>query len=423
MIITVNPGQLRGSIVAPPSKSCTQRAFAGALLAAGNTRIVNYGTSADEKAALQIITDMGAAITTVDKNVLDIQSNFPANSSNNVFCGESGLAARLFLPIAALSAHPVTISGKGSLLRRSVADSLRLLRECGVAVSANNSTLPVSVCGPLLARNLTLNAPDSSQTLSGLLFALSFCAKEPITLAVTDLKSKPYIDLTLDILNQFGKPISHNNYSEFYINPADFIVQKQRQINVEGDWSSAAFFLAGAALGGEVTVSGLNNQSAQADRAIMQVLEDIGATVTVIDDAVTVTANFHKYFEFDATDCPDLFPVLAVLAACCRGESYISGVHRLFDKESNRVESITEMLECFGVQFSVEEDIMAIRGQRSLNGTVIDSYDDHRIVMAAAIGALRAVSRVDILNAESHQKSYPAFFTDLAGCNVQVSYF
>jgi 3-phosphoshikimate 1-carboxyvinyltransferase len=299
-----------------------------------------------------------------------------------------------------------------------VANVLPLL---GVTINDFKGHLPITVCGPMQALNVTVNTSGSSQLLSGLLFALCACATEPITINVIGLQSKPYIDLTLDVLGKFGRPVTHNRYRQFRIDPAAFDFATSREISIEADWSSASCLLVAGAIAGEVTIPNLYEQSRQADRAIISALQQAGADVRMTDNGVTVKRNQLLPFEVDATDCPDLFPALAALAAFCDGGSTIRGIHRLFDKESNRIESITEMLWRYEVNFSAEEDILYIEGRERVPYCYIDGYKDHRIVMAAAVCALRAKGAVTISHADAVNKSYPTFFEDLRSCGVKLS--
>ncbi len=408
----IEPGSIGGTLKPPPSKSMTQRAYAAALLHKGKTIIHNAGASDDEKAALQVIQQLGAKIIQQTADAIEILSNGVYPLSQSINCGESGLSARLFTPIAAISGQEISIVGKGSLLRRPMDGIKDVLSALNVTLPGFNGYLPFTLQGPLKARSIKVDASDSSQFLSGLLFALSACVTEQVNIEVTGLKSRPYIDLTLDVLAQSGRTITHNNYKEFYINPALFTYNETNEINIETDWSSAAYFLVAGAIAGEITIENVLTTSKQADKAILEVLRIAGAEIVNDNDNITVKSSNLVAFEFDATHCPDLFPVVAILASCCYGESCIRGVHRLFHKESNRVVSITEMLQDFAVPWSVEDDTLFITGVPHLQGTVIDCYMDHRIVMAASIGALRANGRVDIIHAESVNKSYPGFFKD-----------
>jgi len=407
-------GYLQGAITAPPSKSYTQRAYAAALLHAGSTLVHGAGNSSDEQAAFEVIQQLGAIVNTSEFVEISSRGIKPVSGKINV--GESGLAARLFTPIAAISEREMTVEGKGSLLKRPMDGFSSVFSQLGVKLAGYSGYLPFTVQGPMLSHSVRVNASDGSQFLSGLLFALSSVAKDAITIEVTDLKSRPYIDMTLDVLAQFGKPVAHNNYKQFYIDPALFHFPGTVEINIEGDWSSAAGFLVGGAIGGDVVVKNLDMASKQADKAVVDVLQMAGASIGIQGNSVaTKKSNLHP-FDFDATHSPDLFPILAILATCCGGESSISGVHRLFFKESNRVESITEMLQDFAVPFSVEDDKLFVSGMPRLQGTVLDSYNDHRIVMAAAIGAIRANGPVEISGAEAVNKSYPRFFDDYVSC-------
>lgn len=425
MIATIEPGRVSGTIVAPPSKSLTQRALAAALLHRGTTHIYNAGYAADEQAALRIIQQLGAVCT--ETKVGDQLRNITVVSSgvhpiaDSIHCGESGLAARLFTPLAALGSKPVTVSGAGSLLSRPISGLADILPALGVTLTDFNGFLPYTVCGPLQAAPAVMNASGSSQLLSGVLFALAAGAHTSVTLEVTGLESKPYIDLTQHILAHFGMPFTHTDYKQFTIDPSVFKHTDPVEIAIEGDWSSASCLLVAGAIAGEMTVSNLNTASLQADRAILDVLQMAGANIGIAGNTVTAGRSSLKAFEFDASDSPDLFPALAVLAAFCRGESRIAGVHRLFHKESNRVESIAELLWSFGISFSVEEDALCVVGGERLNGTVIDAYNDHRIVMAAAICALRARSRTDIPGAEAVNKSFPGFFDAINSCGVRCA--
>ena len=415
----IQPGKISGSITAPASKSMTQRAYAAALLHNGKTIIHFAGNSEDEKAALGIVQALGARIISPENNTIEISSTGVQPLEPAIDCGESGLCARLFIPIAAHSPTPVTITGRGSLLARKMTGVKELLDTLGTEYVNFTGFLPITVTGNLHAAEIHIDASDGSQLLSGLLFALCYAAKEPITIYVKNLASKPYIDMTIDVLRRFGKAVANHNYTKFVIYPALFVPMETVEINIEGDWSGAANLLVAGAVAGEITVSNLQPDSSQADKAILSVLKSAGATIAIEPEVVHVKTARLSAFNFDATDCPDLFPPLAILASCCNGDSSIKGVHRLFNKESNRAESITEMLMNFDVPFSMKGDTLFITGVRKLQGTLIASFNDHRIAMAAAIGGLMAGSRVDILDAEAVNKSYPGFFNDISLCGVQ----
>ncbi len=396
----INPGHISGVITVPPSKSMMQRACAAALLHHGNTVIANPGYSADDKAALNIIQELGALVYDTIENTIEIISKGVLPKTGTIHCGESGLAARLFIPIAASYDTDITITGSGSLLHRPMKEYLELLPLLGVSVLETNDCLPISVRGPLQVKNFLMNGSVSSQFLTGMLIAYAFIAPEPVTIQVDNLTSRPYADLTLDVLHKFGKHIINNDYREFTVNPYLHKQVNEVKITIEGDWSAGANFIVAQAMGADIYIKGLNENSAQADAAI------------------TGIVNGDIPFEFDATHCPDLFPILAVYAGHCKGRSKIKGLHRLIHKESNRMESIKAMLHSLGVKFFIEDDTLVVEGGKPFKSCTVDAYNDHRIVMAAAIAALEAEGPVTINGAEAVNKSYPAFFDALSSVGL-----
>ena len=423
MKVTVEPGIISGTIIAPPSKSLTQRALAAALLHNGTTTIRNAGRSADELAALQVIRQLGATVVEhqQDNGLLQftVTSTGKITNPQTVNCGESGLAARLFLPITAMGNEKITVTGTGTLQQRPMRGIMAGLRSLGVSVESNGELLPFMVRGPIHPTNLHVDSGGSSQFISGLLFALAATATERLTIKVNRPESTPYLDLTMDVLAHFGKPVRHNRYREFIIDPSNFSHTDIVSFDVEADWSGASCLLVAGAIAGSITIPNLSAGSLQADRRLLEVFEKAGVPVEINENGITVRKCKPLAFDFNATHCPDLFPALAALAAVCDGESNIKGVHRLFNKESNRVESITEMLWRFGVHFSCEDDILTIEGQNTMERAYIDGYKDHRIVMAAAVCALKAKGTVTITHSDAVNKSYPDFFIDMGRCGMR----
>ena len=413
MQAVISPGNISGSVKVPASKSMMQRACAAALLHKGTTIIYNPGRSNDDNAALSIIQQLGACIVSQTEERIEIQSNGINPIGNKVDCGESGLSARLFTPIAALSTQPIQINGHGSLLNRPMDVFSNIFAQLDVQLEDFKGSIPFTVKGPLQAKQVSIDGSVSSQFLSGLLFAFAYVVKEPISIEVQNLKSTPYIDLTIEVLQQFGRHISHDNYRTFYIDPASFEDKQHVEITIEGDWSSAACWLVAGSIAGDITIEGLQTTSKQADISLLSLLQGFENVIECNDKSISVKAAPIESFDFDATNCPDLFPLLSILAAASDKECFITGVHRLWHKESNRADSITEMLHQFGIAYSVDEDELFINGRRRLDYCTIDSFNDHRIVMAAAIGALRAKGDVTILGVEAINKSYPDFFKHL----------
>jgi 3-phosphoshikimate 1-carboxyvinyltransferase len=415
----ITPGTIQGTLNPPPSKSMMQRVCAGALLHTGKTIIHNPGVSNDDKISLDIIHQLGATVTHHESGAVIIKSNGIHPISDAIFCGESGLSTRLFTPIVALSNKQLTINGEGGLLQRPMYVFENILPQLGVTVKTNNGCIPITVKGPLQTKDILVDGSLSSQFLSGLLFAYAFSATKPVTIKAHNLVSKPYIDLTLHVLRKFGINLMHERHQNFYFE-AYHGHTNDRDVYIEADWSAAATWLIAAAINGNLTLTGIHAASVQADAAILKVLELAGVKFKTEGHSVKIDkADELKAFNFNATHCPDLMPSLAVLAGLCNGTSSIKGMHRLIHKESNRVESISAMLYHLGVSFRVEDDTLFIDGVQSFEAAEIDSYNDHRIVMAASIAALRAEGAIVVKNAQAVAKSYPDFFQDLSSIGAQ----
>lgn len=425
MNITINASSVSGKAKAPASKSISQRALAAALLHNGTTILTGIGNSCDELTAIHIIQQLGATVYKENNKTIIISSGTVTTASNiTINCGESGLAARMFLPIAALNENEKTITGNGSLMHRPFDVYEKILPTLGVHFNSNSGKLPIVISGKLQAQNISLDGSLSSQFLTGLLFAYSASERnKKVCITVNQLHSKPYIDMTLQTIASFGLNVpENNNYTEFVFYPGQKTGAKELQYNISGDWSGAAFLLVAAAICGNITVENLDINTTQADAKILDVLAQVGATITINECTVTVKSANLNCFIFDATDCPDLIPSLVVLAANCNGESKIIGTNRLIHKESNRVESLKHLMTVLDIPYDCSENCFFISGKKMYNGGVIDSYNDHRIAMAAAIAALKAKDNVKIKNALSVNKSFPEFWQILKEISEQKHY-
>lgn len=418
MQVSVSPGKIQGTVCPPGSKSMMQRVCAAALLYRGTTIIHNPGISNDDKAALEIIRQLGATIQERE-GTLVVESNGIQPVSDVIDCGESGLSARLFTSVAALYDGRITMTGHGSILKRQMFELKNILPQYGKVLGDFNGFLPITFSGSFQANDMNIDGSISSQYLTGALFAVAFAAYKEITVTVNNPKSKPYIDLTLKVLADFGKNITHDQYEVFHIPPsvntdAGTIVRA-----IETDWSSAAAWIVAGVIAGDIVIQNLDKDTTQADARLLDVLKDCGADFNWEGNALHVRqTNALKSFSFDATECPDLFPVLSVLAGACEGRSEIKGIHRLEHKESDRAYTTGALLRLLGLNYSAEKDSLFIEGKSSFNGGVISSYNDHRMVMAAAIAALRADSEIVIEDAEAVGKSYPDFFKHLRSLQV-----
>ena len=434
MRATVYPNTLRGEQVAPASKSSMQRACAAALLHRGTTRILNPGHSNDDLAAIDVIQKLGAIVKTDDGSnekittpSIFVQSDGVKPIGSSMNCGESGLGIRMFTPIAALSDQSITVEGIGSLLKRPMHFFDTIFPKLGIEIQSQAGYLPIQIKGPLKPANIEVDGSLSSQFLTGLLMAFAATENTNAVIEVQGLKSKPYIDLTLSVLNTFGWKVQHQDYKrfEFLAHPplADHI-----DYTVEGDWSGAAFLLVAGAIAGPIVVKGVQLNSTQADKAVIQALKDAGASIDINENAIQIgpakdkagVVGSLKAFEFDATHCPDLFPPLVALAAVCNGVTILHGVSRLAHKESDRGLTLQKEFAKLGIRIELNQDRMMVYGGTGIIGAEVFSQHDHRIAMACGVAALCADGPITITDAEAVHKSYTDFFKHLQHLGAKV---
>ncbi|HUC79908.1 MAG TPA: 3-phosphoshikimate 1-carboxyvinyltransferase [Flavisolibacter sp.] len=422
MQVTISPTSIKGTITAPASKSAMQRACAAALLRKGQTVLHNPGVSDDDRAALDIIQQLGATIEKQEESIL-INSNGVQPVAGEINCGESGLSSRMFTSIAALSSSPITVTGSGSLTGRPFSFFTEVLPQLQVECNSNEGKLPLHIRGPLQPKDIEIDGSLSSQFLTGLLFAYSAANAKDVAIKVRDLNSKPYIDLTLQVMKDFGMPTPVNNHYEsfsFTGQPINISTNQPLNYSIEGDWSGGAFLLVAGAVAGDLVVLGLDVFSSQADKAVLQALMQSGATISIEEKQIHVRKSKLKAFHFNATDCPDLFPPLVALAAYCEGKTVIEGVHRLAHKESNRALTLQEEFGKMGVEITLQDDLMIINGGEGVKGAAVHSRHDHRIAMACAVAALSAEGETNIDEAEAVNKSYPQFWEHLQKMQATV---
>ena len=435
-------------VLVPSSKSYVQRAVIAAALAKGKSLLRRYTPCEDSESAIAVAQELGASVVRKqagDDTDLEItgigatEACLDHLTSLNV--GESGLLTRLMIPVASeLAAGPVTIDGHKTLKGRKLAGLKDIMTEFGVEVESEGETIPVTVKGHLNATNAEISGENGSQLVSGLLMAMPL-AQRNMSLLVENPKSIPYTFMTADVLSKFGVKVSNEMLGDrdFLASDGDWslcteMIFKVRagqkysaaDLDLEGDWSSAVPFLVAGAVFGRACVDGLNTASVQADLAIMDVLMAAGASITQLDSdegEIHVRQSPLMAFDSDLSHCPDLFPVVAVLAAFCQGRSRLYGVGRLAHKESDRAAAICEMLGQMGVEVQVdaEQDVMEIVGHslgwRQLNhkllkGGRFTSHHDHRMVMALKVASLGADSPVEIDDLSCVAKSFPTFVED-----------
>lgn len=422
----VYPSELHGEVLAPGSKSIAQRMVACALMAKGESILSYYPDSDDCRSAVQMAVNLGALVERKG-STLHIKGGYPNNFASGIRnpkstldSGESGLGARMFSSIAALSNHSVKITGHGTLLQRPFQALEGALDQLGATCSSSDGHLPLTIKGPMQGGAVRVDGSVSSQFLTGLLLALPKASKAS-KIEVVEAKSLPYIDMTIAVANMFGVEIRHRDYIHFEV-PNKQAYQPIQTV-VPGDWSGAAFLLVAAALTSEqgVWIGHLDQVIPQADSAILEALRLAGVKVTAKKQGYFVKRSDIQAFDFDAEHCPDLFPPLVALAAFANGVSTIQGANRLINKESNRAKSLQDECGKVGVRIVVRDNEMKIY-PGAIRQAVVQSHNDHRIAMALSVMAL-AGDKLVVRGAECINKSYPDFFNDLRqlGANIRLS--
>ena len=406
MNIVIEPSPLKGEIAAIPSKSVAHRMLICAALADGPTTLRIPKTSDDIDATADCLRALGAAITVNNEDYI-VEPIAQIENIPLLDCGESGSTLRFLLPVTAAAADRCRFDGHGRLPERPLSDLTDAMKEHGV--SFDGEKLPFTIGGRLRGGIYRLPGNVSSQYITGLLLALPLCEEDSVIELTTALESASYIDITLSVLKTFG--ITVHCERNRYIIPGKQVFRSPGTLPVEGDWSNAAFFLTAAALNNDITMTGLNPNSAQGDRKIIALLEQLGAVTQKDNGRLTLRSDELKGCTIDIQDTPDLLPVLSVAAAFAQGETTFINAARLRLKESDRLASSAAMIENLGGRAEVGEDELTVYGTGLIGGTV-ESCNDHRIAMSAAVAATRCSKPVTILNAEAVKKSYPGFYND-----------
>jgi len=411
----INSSEIKGVLPAPPSKSMMIRALAASLLNEGISQIINPSDCDDSLTAIQIIEALGADIRK-DNRTMKVTGGLNLKKSI-LHCNESGLCMRLFTPVTALFNQVVTITGLRSLKSRPMGMMEEPLRKLGTHCLTDNGLAPIQVKGLIKGGKVNLEGSTSSQFLTGLLMTLPLC-KEDSELTVIGLKSRPYVEMTINMLERSGITISPQKEYSFFSVPGNQSYHSTNYI-IEGDWSGAAFFLVAGAVKGWIKIKNLYSDSLQADKTILDILNSVGAEISTSHDTVEVKHKRLDAFNFDATDCPDLFPPLTALACCCKGCSVITGVGRLKHKESNRAKTLVSEFTKIGADIRIDANQLKINGKK-IKGGIIDSHNDHRIAMAGAIAGLFSRRGVKIENWQAVSKSYPGFYNDLRSIGGKI---
>lgn len=406
--VRVLPSVFNGEVTLPPSKSDVHRAILCASLARGKSVISPVDMSQDILATIDCAKALGADITVDGSTVYVDGTNLFGSKAAELNCRESGSTLRFFIPVAAAGGVAATFTGKGRLPQRPIGIYLDCLPKFGVKCTTEGG-LPLDISGRLQSGCFEVPGNVSSQFITGLLLALPLTGKD-CTIAVTSpLQSVGYINMTIRTMGVFGVKVEATENGYFIKGGQSY---KPCRYTCEGDWSQAAFFMAAGALGGRLTLKGLRTDSIQGDMQCLEIFKEFGADVTVTPNGITVTGGDLKGISIDATQIPDLVPILAVTAAFAKGSTNIYGAERLRIKESDRLNAISTCLNKVGARVTEKPDGLIIEGVKSAAGGSVEGYNDHRIVMSMAICAEKSTAPIEISDKESINKSYPSFFED-----------
>lgn len=406
--VKFSPFVPNGTVNVPPSKSDVHRAIICAAMANGVSRISPVALSNDIKATIGCIKALGADAV-LENNVLTVDgTNMYKNKTALLDCGESGSTLRFFIPIAAVGNINATFVGKGKLPQRPIGIFTEALPKAGT-VCKTEGGLPLEIKGQLKSGIFEIPGNVSSQFITGLLLALPILESDSEIVLTSPLESVGYIAMTIRTMKQFGVNIQATEKGWHIKGGQSY---KTCDYTTDGDWSQAAFFMVLGAVSGKVTVKGVAKDSTQGDKKCAEILARFGAKVTQLDNEVTVEKGELKAITIDASQIPDLVPVLSVCAAFAEGTTKIVNAERLRIKECDRLKATAELLNNLGGKVKELSDGLEITGVSSLKGGNVNGYNDHRIVMSAAVCAARSDEDITATFAMSINKSYPDFYID-----------
>ena len=426
MKIKIRPGKLNGTIEIPPSKSYSHRAVIAAALAENGkkSKIDNLKFSVDITTTTDIMENWGAEIERFE-SALEIIGNGGkvAPRDKYVQCNESGSTIRFLIPVGITSKNELVFDGKGKLVDRPLDSYYRIFDKQGLKYETTGGKLPLTVNGKLKPGNYEIDGNISSQFITGLLYALPLLEGDSKLIINKNLESKGYVDLTLEILKLAGIEIVNNDYKSFDIRGNQ--TYKPFDYTVEGDYSQVAFWIVAGIISAnrdnEVKCLHVNKNSLQGDREIIEIVTRMGANLEIFDDYVIVKPSKTKGTVIDISQCPDIGPVLTVLAALSEGETRIINGERLRIKESDRITSIKTELNKLGGNVSEEGDSLIIQGIEGFRGGVtVNAWNDHRIAMSLAVASTRCEKEIILEEAESVRKSYPHFWDDFVKMGGEI---
>ncbi|MBN2604727.1 MAG: 3-phosphoshikimate 1-carboxyvinyltransferase [Bacilli bacterium] len=417
--IELFPMKFNGKVSAPPSKSLSHRALICAALAHGKSVISNLTYSDDVLATMNALQHLGAKFEKQDDTLIVKGLKKIRPSNIKIDCNESGSTLRFLIPLFSLSNKKVVFTGKKSLISRPQTIYKKIFDEDQNLFEVSEDEITIN--GSIKAREYTVKGDVSSQFISGLMFALPLLEADSKIIIDGKLESKSYIDLTISMLDEFGIKIKEFN-DGFYIEGGQ--TYHAHNYHVEGDFSQAAFFLVGGILNGIANISNLDHDSKQGDKAIIGIIKDAKGKIIYTENGFITEESSTVGSEIDLSDCPDLGPIVSLLASVSTGKTVIKNIHRLRIKESDRVKTTVETLSKLGANIVSDENEIVIIGKPALTGGVtVDSYNDHRIAMMVSIASCVCLNSITLTNANAVTKSYPNFFVDfqkLGGVYKQI---
>lgn len=412
MNVKIKPNEIKGKLKSIPSKSLLHRAIILSGIAKGRETILDQVNtiSEDIEATLTCLEKLGAK-TKVEGDSIRITSLGNIKKSKvELHCKESGTTLRLLLPLVSTFSKEATVDCSESLRKRPIRELIETLEESGLYFKEKG--FPINISGNVTTDFFKISGDISSQYVSGLLLLSSLLDQRSSIYLTTKLESKAYVNITIKVLRDFGIIVNELEDGVFEIYGGRDKILPPKEYQIEGDWSNAAIFLVGGCLGDSIKMSGLNLESSQGDKKIVEILKKAGAILTCSDDFISSNRSHLNSFEVDFSETPDLFPILSVVAALSKGQSILKGGERLKLKESNRIESTFQMLKSLGADVKKREDGLIIQGKEILDGGIVNSFNDHRIVMSVTMASIRCKEPVSIVNAGAVKKSYPNFFDD-----------
>ncbi len=413
MKVKVLPNSISGVIKIPPSKSYAHRILICACLSSEECVVQNLVLNNDIVATMNVLKEIGAKIVNIGENeykITPIDKKLVYGKTVNLFADESGSTLRFIIPIVSALGLNAVVDGKAGLRARPIKLLLDVLRSHGAVIEGDS--LPIKMSGKIGPGTIEVDSTQSSQNITGLLFALTLLDGESRLVTIGEKVSKGYLDVTLSVMNAFGVKISENS-NGYLVSGQSYVAPEK--ISVEGDYSSAGFITVLGVLCGKTVIQGLNENSKQGDRKIIEVLQSMGGKVHWEKGELVSEKSELKGVFVDGTDIPDLLPIISVCCAFCDGVSKIKGVDRLKIKESDRLLAVRELLDKFGVKNEYEDNTLIITGSsgKLTLDSELDGFNDHRMVMSAVVMAIRANAKAVVTTAQAVDKSYPAFFEDL----------